>query len=62
MTPSRVRAIMISSVCDGKIGRVSGQGDHKSFPTRKDGTGTGGAVNISGDGVVQSSMILGCCQ
>lgn len=59
MTPSRARAMTISSVCAGKVGRVSGQGDHTSLPTRKDGVGTGGAVNISGDGLVQSSMILG---
>lgn len=51
--------MMISSVCAGKFGRVSGQGDQSSLPTLKDGVGTGGTVNISGDGLVRSSMILG---
>jgi hypothetical protein len=58
IAPSRARATMVSSVYGGKFGRVSGQGDHSSLPTRGDGIATGGAVSISGDGLTHSSMIL----
>jgi hypothetical protein len=44
-----------SSVCAPIFGRVSGQGDQSSLPSFKDGVGTGGAVNVSGEALVQSS-------
>jgi hypothetical protein len=58
MTPSCARALINSSACAGMFGRVSGQGDQPSLPTLEDGVGIGGAVKVSGDALVQSSMVL----
>jgi hypothetical protein len=42
---------MISSVCADNLGRVIGQGDHSSVPTRKHGLGTGGTLSNSVEGL-----------
>lgn len=46
---SRARAAMISSVCADNFGRVIGQGNHSSVPTRERGVGIGGTGNNSVD-------------
>lgn len=51
MTLSHTRAATISSVRADNFGRIIGQGDHSSVPTRKHGMGTGGTVNNSADGL-----------